>query len=175
MARTVDPEEQLAGFLAKYTPEIAVQAEAVRHEMRRLYPMALELVYDNYNALAIGYGPTEKTSEAIFSVALFPRWVSLFFLQARGLPDPDRLLKGSGTVARHIILTSPAMLHEPAVRELMMEAVPRAKTPFDPHTQPRLIIKSISKQQRPRRPADETKTRTTRSKQPAARTSRARV
>ena len=34
--------------------------------------MALELVYDNYNALAIGYAPTERTSEAIFSIALFP-------------------------------------------------------------------------------------------------------
>ncbi len=41
MAPADDPEKQLAGFLAKYTPEIAVQAEAVRHEMRRLYPMAL--------------------------------------------------------------------------------------------------------------------------------------
>lgn len=175
MARADDPEKQLAGFLAKYTPEIAAVAEATRNQMRKLYPMALELVYDNYNALAIGYGPTEKTSEAIFSIAVFPRWVSLFFLQAKGLPDPDRLLKGSGTVARHIVLTSPAMLHEPAVRELMMEAVSRAKTPFDPHTQPRLIIKSISKQQRPRRPAGETKTRTTHSKKPAARSTRARV
>jgi len=174
MMRTTDPEEELAAFLAKYTPEIAALAEALCNEMRKLYPMALELVYDNYNALAIGYAPTEKASDAIFSIALYPRWVSLFFLQAKGLPDPGRLLKGSGTVARHIVLPSPAMLHDPAVRDLMNEAVVRAKTPFDPHIRRRLIIKSISGAQRPRRPEAETKARTTRSTPPAARAAKAK-
>ena len=46
------------------------------------------------NALAIGFGPTERASEAIFSIAVFPRWVSLFFLQGAGLPDPDGILQG---------------------------------------------------------------------------------
>jgi hypothetical protein len=175
MVRTNNPEEQLAAFLAKYTPEIAARAEAARNEMRKLYPMALELVYDNYNALAIGYSPSERASDAVFSIALYPRWVSLFFLQARGLPDPDRLLKGSGTVARHIVLASPTMLHDAAVRDLMKEAVGRAKTPFDPRTQHQLIIKSISKAQRPRLPGGETKARTTRSKQPSARAAGAKA
>ena len=152
MARASDPELQLAGFMAKFAPEIAALAEAARNQMRKLYPMALELVYDNYNALAIGYSPTERASDAVFSIALYPRWVSLFFLQARGLPDPQRLLKGSGTVAKHIVLPSPALLHDPAVRDLRDEAVARAKTPFDPDMKHRLIIKSISKAQRPRRP-----------------------
>jgi hypothetical protein len=110
-------------------------------------------VYDNYNALAIGYGPTVKASEAIFSIALFPRWVSLFFLQARGLPDPHRLLKGSGNVARHVVLTSPEVLNDPEIRSLMEEAVARAKVPLDPANPYCLIIKSISVKQRPRRPA----------------------
>ena len=175
MARTDDPQLQLAGFMAKYSPEIAALAEAARNQMCKLYPMALELVYDNYNALAIGYSPTERTSDAIFSIALFPRWVSLFFLHAKGLPDPCGLMKGSGTVAKHIVLPSPALLHEPAVRDLRNEAVARAKTPFDPHMQHRLIIKSISKVQRPRRPAGETKARTARSKRPVARTVKAKV
>src|SRR5579863_1693667 len=173
MARMVDPEEQLVGFVAKYTSEIAALGEAARNEMRKLYPRALELVYDNYNALAIGYSPTEKASDAVFSIALYPRWVSLFFLQAKGLPDPDRLLKGSGTVARHIVLSSLDLLHDSAVRDLMNEAVARAKTPFDPKTQHRLVIKSISKAQRPRRPGRETKARTRRSNQPSVGTARA--
>ncbi|HLY39805.1 MAG TPA: hypothetical protein VKR52_01280 [Terracidiphilus sp.] len=156
MARSKDPGKQLAGFLAKYTSEVAEQAEAARNEMRKLYPGALELVYDNYNALAIGFSPTERASDAIFSIAVYPRWVSLFFLQAKGLPDPNRLLRGSGKVARHIVLSSPAMLHEPAVRELMAEAVSRAKTPLDPRMQHKLIIKSISNAQRSRRPAENT-------------------
>jgi hypothetical protein len=153
MAHDRDAEEELAGFIAKYTAEIGSLAKAIRAEMRRRYPMANELVYDNYNALAIGFGPSEKTSEAIFSVALFPRWVSLFFLQARGLPDPHRLLKGSGNVARHDVLPSPDALDQPELKALMHEAVARARVPFDPHNVHRLIIKSISTKQRPRRPA----------------------
>lgn len=174
MGRKDDPELQLAGFMAKYAPEIAALGEAARNQMRKLYPMALELVYDNYNALAIGYGPTERASDAVFSIVLYPRWVSLFFLQARGLPDPHGLLKGSGTVARHIVLPSPAVLHDPAVRDLREEAVARARTPFDPRTKPELIIKSISKAQRLRRPGGETKARTAHSK-PAARAAKAKV
>lgn len=168
------PEQQLAAFLAKYTPEVATLAEAVRNQMRKLYPMALELVYDNYNALAIGYSPTETASDAIFSIALYPRWVSLFFLQAKGLPDPGRLLKGSGAVVRHIVLASPAMLDDAAIRDLMQEALARAKTPFDPRTQHQLIIKSISKAQRPRRPVTPTKPRTPRPKS-STRKAKARV
>src|SRR5579863_1308662 len=173
MTHARDAEAELAGFIAKYAPEIGSLAVAIRAEMRKRYPMANELVYDNYNALAIGFGPSEKASEAIFSIALYPRWVSLFFLQARGLPDPHRILKGSGNVAKHIVLSSLDLLHDSAVRDLMNEAVARAKTPFDPKTQHRLVIKSISKAQRPRRPGRETKARTRRSNQPSVGTARA--
>src|ERR1700722_4597155 len=122
MTEAKNAEAQLAGFLAKYAPEIADLAEEIRGEKRKLYPPALELVYDNYNALVIGYGPTEKPSEAIFSIVLYPKWVSLFFLQARGLPDSDKILRGSGSIARHIVLPSPDALHHPEVRSLMREA-----------------------------------------------------
>jgi hypothetical protein len=154
MTQVNDAERQLASFMAKYTEEVASFAEATLGAMRRLYPMALELVYDNYNALAIGFGPTEKASDAIFSIALYPQWVSLFFLQAEGLPDPGKILRGSGSVAKHVVLTSPAMLHEPAVAALMREAVERAKLPFDPQGKHLLLIKSISAKQRPRRTAE---------------------
>jgi len=153
-----DAEQQLASFIAKYTPAIAAQAFEIRARMRAKYPSALELVYDNYNALAIGYCPAEKTSEAIFSIALFPRWVSLFFLQANGLPDPDRILKGTGNVAKHVVLKSADDLEHPSVRALMHEAVLRAKVPFPATGTHRLIIKSVSENQRPRRPAQQPQT-----------------
>lgn len=152
-----DAERQLAGFLAKYDAAIGKLARAIRARMRALYPTALELVYDNYNALAIGFGPTEKTSEAIFSIALFPRWVSLFFLQARNLPDPEKLLKGTGNVAKHVVLPSPDALDDPALRALMAEAVARAARPFPEDGRHKLIIKSVSARQRPRRSAPSTK------------------
>ena len=113
---SLSAEAELASFLAKYTPEIAARAEAILKTMRKRLPHALELVYDNYNALAIGFGPTERTSDAVFSIALYPRWVSLFFLQAKGLEDPDKVLKGSGSVAKHIVLAAASDLDSPPVR-----------------------------------------------------------
>ena len=83
--KTLSPEKQLASFLAKFTPEESSLAEEILAKMRKRYPTALELVYDNYNALAIGFGPSERASEAIFSIALFPKWISLFFLKGVGL------------------------------------------------------------------------------------------
>lgn len=146
------PEQQLATFLAKYSPEMVATGKAVRAKMRKLYATALELVYDNYNALVIGYGATERASEFIFSIALYPRWATLFFADGAGLPDPKKLLKGSGPAIRQIRLDSPATLDDPAVRALMKEAVSRASVPFDPAGTHRLIIRSISTKQRPRRP-----------------------
>ena len=151
-ANRVTAEQQLAGFIAKFNPEVAALAQAILARMRTRYPTAIQLVYDNYNALAIGFGPTEKTSQAIFSIAVFPRWVSLFFLQCKGLPDPDGILAGSGNVARHIRLPSAEKLDEMSVKNLMAEAAARAEIPFPPQGAPRLIIKSISAKQRPRRP-----------------------
>jgi hypothetical protein len=147
------PEKQLSSFLAKYSPDIASLARAIRKEMRKRYPTALELVYDNYNALAIGYSPSERASEGIFSIALYPRWVSLFFLQAKGLPDPQNKLQGSGNVTRHIVLPSTGILDDPAVLTLMQEATARAAVPLDPRGSHRLVIKSVSAKQRPRRPS----------------------
>jgi hypothetical protein len=60
-------EQQLASFIAKFTPEIAALTRSILAAMRVRYPTAIELVYDNYNALAIGFGPSEKTSQACFS------------------------------------------------------------------------------------------------------------
>lgn len=141
-------------FLEKYTPSIVKQARAMRAWMHARYPHAHEMVYDNYNALMIGYCPTERPSDAIFSLALLPGYISLCFLQNAGaLPDPDKLLQGSGNTARHIKLNGPQQLDEPAVRSLLREAERMAKQQFDPATRARLIIRSISAKQRPRRPA----------------------
>jgi hypothetical protein len=147
------PEEQLAGFIARYTPEIGALAHAALAKMRARLPGAIEMVYDNYNALAIGFGPTERTSDVIFSIALYPRWVSLFFFHGVGLPDPQNLLKGSGKTVRHIVLENAADLDKPAVKALMKRALERADNPLVKANRSRIIIKSISAKQRPRRPA----------------------
>jgi hypothetical protein len=145
------PARQLRSFLAKFEPGVAASARGALAQLRKKLPGAIEIVYDNYNALAIGFGPSDKASEAIFSIAVFPRWVSLFFLQGAKLPDPDKMLKGSGTRVRHIVLTDLKVLERPAVKKLMALALKSAKKPLEPQQRRRLIIKSISAKQRPRR------------------------
>jgi hypothetical protein len=151
--KTPPPEQQLAGFIAKFTPEMAARIRAARRKMRERLPQALELVYDNYNFFVIGYGPSEKASEAIFSLASHAKGVTLCFLHGAGLPDPKGLLKGSGTVVRNIRLETDETLDRADVRALMKVALERAKSPIDPKGVHRLIIKSVSAKQRPRRPS----------------------
>jgi len=147
------PRAQLREFLARYSPEIQALARAVLGKMRQRLPGAVELVYDNYNALVVGFGPSERASEAIFSIVLYPRWVSLFFLQSGPtLPDPQGLLKGSGKQVRHIVLESASEVDKPAVRMLLKAALERAVNPIDGRRPGRMVIKSISAKQRPRRP-----------------------
>ena len=153
-AKKMAPSQgQLDAFLDKYAPAIAKLARECLRKMRARLPGAVQLVYDNYNALAIGFGPSEHASEVIFSIALYPRWVTLFFLQGAGLPDPQRLLKGNGKVVRHIVLASAADLDQPAIRDLMAGALRRAEAGIDPTAPGRLVIRSISAKQRPRRPS----------------------
>jgi len=146
-------EVQFDEFLAKFTPEVEATARQALRKMRARLPGAIELVYDNYNALAIGFSPTERASDAIFSIALFPRWVSLFFLiSGTKLRDPECYLKGSGSKVRHIVLEDAATLDDPAMLDLMAQALEMSPKQFDAAQPGRMITKSISAKQRPRRP-----------------------
>jgi hypothetical protein len=110
------------------------------------------LVYDNYNALAIAFGANDKLSGVVFSIALYPRWVSLFFARGVELPNPEGLLQGTGKGIRHIMLKDIALFDKPGIQALIAEALSRATPPIDQNKPGKLIIKSISAKQRPRRP-----------------------
>jgi hypothetical protein len=152
-AEAGNPEAQLDRFLDAFTPEIAAFARVALAKMRKRLPNAIELVYDNYNALACGFGPSEKTSEAIFSIAVYPRNVSLFFLQGAELPDPKGLLQGEGKVVRYIRLEDQDTLDRPGVKAMMATALKMAEVPMNKKTEYKLVIRSVSAKQRPRRPA----------------------
>lgn len=145
------PERQLAGFIAKFTPEMAELIRAARAKMRKRLPRALELVYDNFNFFVIGYGPNAKAGDAILSLAAQAKGLTLCFLQGAGLPDPQGILRGSGNVVRNIRLENAAVLDRPEVRALIDEALERAKTPLGDESRHTVIIKSISTKQRPRK------------------------
>jgi len=120
--------------------------------MRKRIPGGIEFVYDNYNALVFGFGPTERPSEAVLSLAIMPRWVTLCFLKGTKLSDPKKLLKGGGNVVRSVRLIGPVQLDDPYVERLINDAIIAANPAFaSTKAPPRTIIRSVSAKQRPRR------------------------
>jgi hypothetical protein len=148
---STSPSKQLAAFIAKFDTDAAKLIRACRAEMRKLLPTAIELVYDNYNFFVIGYSPTERASDSIFSIAAASNGVGLAFLQGASLPDPKKVLLGSGKKNRFIRLPTLASLKSRDVRDQIEAALTRARTPLPLTGGGYMIIKSVSAKQRPRR------------------------
>jgi hypothetical protein len=149
--RPSDPEQQLRTFIDKFEPEHQAVIRASRKALRKTFPTATELVYDNYNFFVIGFGPTERPSDCIVSIAAAANGVGLCFIRGANLPDPAKVLLGSGKQTRFVRLPTAEVLQQPAVRALLTVAADRAKTPLPDSGRGRLIIRSVSAKQRPRR------------------------
>lgn len=147
------PEIQLGEFIAKFALEIAEQAWESFSKLRKRLAGAVILVYDNYYALVMGFGPTERPSEAFLSLVIYPNHASICFLQGVNLPDPSQRLQGNGKQVRHIRLDSAKTLDAPAIKTLISKAVAYGGKPLKAKDPERIIIKCISANQRRRRPA----------------------
>ena len=79
--------------------------------------------------------------------------MGLCFIHGAKLPDPRKILRGSGNQTRSIHLESADVLARPEVKALIAAAIAQAKTPFRDDTRGKLIIRSVSAKQRPRRKA----------------------
>jgi Domain of unknown function (DU1801) len=148
----MDEQAQLDAFIGRYSPDVARDARQALAFMTARLPTATRLVYDNYNALVVGFGTSGKVGDIILSLALYPRWVTLFFLRGTVLPDPEGLLEGSGSTVRSVRLQPVSRLQTPEVGALIDAAVANA-APLPATGEGPLIIKSVSAKQRPRRPA----------------------
>ena len=147
-----ETEAALHQALAAFEPAIASQARAALSYFAARFPGAHRLVYDNYNALAIGFASGEKQSTIAFSVTLYPRWVSLFFSRGVELADLHALLVGDGARIRHVVLNHGLTHQDPRVLELVDEAMNILEPPLNPEAQGQVIMKSVSPKKRPRRP-----------------------
>jgi hypothetical protein len=149
----VDAEAELDTFIDRYSPEVAADARHALSFVRQRLPTATRMVYDNYNALVIGFGADARASDLIFSIALYPRYVTLFFARGAEVPDPHGLLEGSGKGVRHVKLRPVSRLESREVSALIDAALAIATPPLPVSGDGPLIIKSISAKQRPRRPS----------------------
>ena len=150
-AATASPEKQIAGFIAKFDPKIAKFIRALRQLLRKRYPAANQLVYDNYNFFVIGFCTGERSSNCMFSLVANAKGVGLSFYYGSTLPDPHKLLLGSGNQNRFIRLPDLATLSKPEVAELLQAAVAQAKLPLPSSGRGRAIIRAVAPKQRPRR------------------------
>jgi len=151
VAKSGDAEEQVQSFIAKFDPQNQKLIRDVRKALRKRFPTAYELVYDNYNFFVIGFSPTERPSDAILSMACSANGVGLAFPYCgTKLPDPHKVLRGSGTSNRSVHLDAAATLARPEVADLIDAATAICK-PLPTIGSGSVIIRSISAKQRPRR------------------------
>jgi hypothetical protein len=148
---SASPEGQLKRFIAKFEPKHQTLIRALRKALRHRFPTANELVYDNYNFFVIGYCSTERPSDCFVSIAAAANGVGLAFYYGAKLPDPHKLLQGSGSQNRFLRLDLAKVLERMEVEELLAAAANHGKAPLAKAGHGKLIIRSISAKQRPRR------------------------
>jgi len=132
---------ELNKIIAKQPPEMAKLVKALLPKLRHLLPGAVELVYDKRRGMVVGFCPDEHASNAINSIAVYSKWINLYFFEGDTLPDPEGLLRGTGNMVRSIRITSAEDLDRPAVKALMAEALKRAHPKLDRNATRRVVIK----------------------------------
>lgn len=152
-----EAERLLGTFIKKFEPLHQSLIRSARRILRHRLPAANELVYDNYNFFVIGYSPTERPSDTIVSIAAGANGVGLAFYHGATLPDPHKLLLGSGSQNRFIGLESANILKQPDIDALIAAAVAQSRAPLQDKGDSKLIIRSISAKQRPLRKPTKTK------------------
>ncbi len=146
-------ERRIEAFVAKYTPAIATHLRDARQRLRAHFPRGVEMVFDNYNALVFGIGATDQSRASFISIAGYPKWVTLFFLDGASLHDPEGLLEGGGKHVRGIRLKTPEDLDTPAVVALIAQAIASHAAALAAAAPLSTVIKAEVEKQRPRRPA----------------------
>lgn len=144
------PARQLATLIGRLEPAHRKLARTARAALRKRFPTAVELVYENFHALAIGYSPTEEMADCIVSVTINPMGARLTFLDGAMLPDPDHVLEGNGDQTRFIRLQSAATLTRPEVDALIRAAIAQSKHSLPPNGVGSTVIKTTAVHERSR-------------------------
>jgi hypothetical protein len=139
--------KDLERFLQPYPAEVQQMALWLRGLMWDLYPDANELIYDNYNAVAFGWSPTDRLGHTFCSVAVMPRYVHFGFYRGSELEDPEKILLGKGNQYRYIIVERKEDFPKAYMKKRIKEAYANALARVDDKSQiqqGKTIVKSIS-------------------------------
>ena len=89
-------EAQLRGLNAKFAPAYLRLIGATRRWLRKRLPTAHEVVYEYRDFFVISYSPNERGYEGVLAIRASADGVRLYFNRGKGLPDHEKLLRGSG-------------------------------------------------------------------------------
>lgn len=147
----LSPTAELGSFLDRFEPKQQKVFRSVRAAVRKRLPTANELAYDYPDSVVIGYSPTTRGIEAIVAIAARADGVFLYLSHGPQLPDPKKLLQGSGKQTRFIRIEAAGRLGDPEVEALVVAAIAHATVPLPPEGKGKLIIQSSASRRRPRR------------------------
>ena len=149
-------EAELRTLIAKFAPAKLRLIGAMRRWLRRRLPTAHEVVYEYHNlgAVVISFSPNDHGYEGVLGIRADANGVKLYFSRGKELPDPAKLLQGSGTQTRSINVEGASTLARAEVVHLIDEAIARNRVPFARAGRGSVVIRSTSaKKSRRRRPA----------------------
>ena len=116
------PPRDLIKFLKPYDREVKELALQLRALLLEEIAPCYENIYDAYSAVAIGYGTSERLSDGIFHIAVYPKGANLGFNSGATLADPKGILEGKGNRIRHIKIRSATDLKRPELRAYIRRA-----------------------------------------------------
>lgn len=146
--------KDLLKFLKPFGEDIIDLVMWVRDFAWDLCPQANELIYDNYNAVAFGWSPTDKVSHAVCSIAVIRsnKNVHFGFYWGSEISDPENILLGQGNQYRYILVTDKKKFPKAYIKKLVNEAYANSLSKVkDPKQlkQGLTIVKSVSDKKRP--------------------------
>lgn len=114
----------LLKFLKPFPADIQQKALWLRDFVWDLYPKANELIYDNYNAVAFGWSPTDRVGHTFCSIAVgrSSHNVHFGFYWGTELKDPDKVLMGEGNQYRYILVKDIKDFPKTYIKKLLKEA-----------------------------------------------------
>lgn len=139
--------EDLVKFLTPYPDNVKEMALWLREFVWNLYPNCNELIYDNYNAVAFGWSPTDRLGHTFCSIAVLSKYVHFGFYWGTEIADPEKILLGKGNQYRYIIVKTQSDFPKAYIKNLLKEAYANSFAKVKDKTQiikGQTITKSIS-------------------------------
>ena len=143
--------EDLLKFLRPFPVNVQETTLWLRDFVWKLYPDSNELIYDNYNALAIGFALSTSAGDAFCSIAIYSKHVNFGFNRGAEIDDPGKILTGNGSLYRYIKVNDTKGFPVKEIKKLLQLAHVNALARFKKDKQiikGETIIKAVSPKKR---------------------------